>query len=183
MSDEAAGAEAQLLSECLQALFEVVDTLLYRTLPKNADLVYSLLHRQQVIEGLAASHIWPDPDKVLHNVRIVVAHFSAAIDGAARGSGNYSSPDLPTSAVDSAASGSLPPAGVSDDWSVDRVRQIIASKLRTWRPGVLRPVPELKFSYEEAQGAQEFFLPYLWTLIVQHPCVALPKPSGEATCQ
>jgi hypothetical protein len=169
MTEEAA-AEARLLPECLQALLEVVDTLLYSTLPKNADLVYSLLHRQEVLEGLAAAGIWPDPDKVLHNVRAVVGYFTAAIDSAA------STPHV------GRASGSLPQVRGEvggGDWSVDRVRQIIAGNLLTWRQGLLRPVPELKFSYEEAQGAQEFFLPYLWTLIMQHPCVALPAPPRE----
>jgi dymeclin len=173
ITEDAAAAEARLLPECLQALLEVVDTLLYRTLPKNADLVYSLLHRQEVLEGLAAAGIWSDPDKVLHNVRAVVGYFTAAIDGAA------STPRA------GGASGSLPQvrgegAGVGGgDWSVDRVRRIISERLLTWRQGLLRPVPELKFSYEEAQGAQEFFLPYLWTLIMQHACVALPAPSRD----
>lgn len=141
----------------VQALLEVLDTLLYRTLPKNPELVYSLLHKQSVVEGLSDTAIWNPPARSLANVREVVRHFSAAVDEAAGGAGD------PKSARASGA-----------DWSVERVRGIIAAQLLTWRPAALSAAPELRFTYEEAAGAQEFFMPYLWTLAAEHPCVALP---------
>ena len=141
-----------------QALLEVLDTLLYRTLPKNPELVYSLLHKQAVIDGLSDSSIWEPPARSLANVREVVRHFSAAVDEAAAAGGG----DPKTGGVPGA------------DWSVERVRGIIAAQLLTWRPAALSAAPELRFTYEEAAGAQEFFMPYLWTLAAAHPCVALP---------
>lgn len=54
------------------------------------------------------------------------------------------------------------------DWSVDRVLDVIRTSSRSWRNDRLRPFPELKFSYEEEQSPEEFFVPLVWSLVVMH---------------
>lgn len=40
----------------------------------------------------------------------------------------------------------------------------IGSAMRSWKPGELRPVGELRFTYEQEAAPEEFFTPYLWLL-------------------
>ena len=84
LREEAISREKDLAEDFLRALLDVLDTLLYRTLPRNPELVYSLLHRQELIANLAAE---PDWARALRNVQIVVALFNAAVDAAQRGGG------------------------------------------------------------------------------------------------
>lgn len=35
-----------------------------------------------------------------------------------------------------------------------------------WRPERLRPLSEMRFVYEEEAAPEEFFVPYVWSLVV-----------------
>lgn len=35
-------------------------------------------------------------------------------------------------------------------------------------PGAIAAVQELKFAYEEESSSEEFFVPYLWSVLVPH---------------
>jgi dymeclin len=37
-----------------------------------------------------------------------------------------------------------------------------------WRPQQLQQFPELRFTYEEEASPEDFFVPYVWTLVVAH---------------
>lgn len=37
-----------------------------------------------------------------------------------------------------------------------------------WRPQQLQVFPELRFTYEEENSPEDFFVPYVWTLVVAH---------------
>ena len=51
-------------------------------------------------------------------------------------------------------------------WTVQQVLQVVQAVAPLWTTGNLRSVPELRFSYEEEQSAEQFFVPVVWTLIV-----------------
>lgn len=65
------------------------------------------------------------------------------------------------------------------DWNVDRVLEVIRTSSRSWRTDRLRPFPELKFSYEEEQSPEEFFVPLVWSLVVTHS--GIPWNTANAT--
>ena len=46
-----------------------------------------------------------------------------------------------------------------------------AAALKEWRPIGLRHFPELHFTYEEESSPEDFFVPYVWTLIVTHTII------------
>ena len=47
----------------------------------------------------------------------------------------------------------------------------VAVALKEWRPIGLRHFPELHFTYEEESSPEDFFVPYVWTLIVTHTTI------------
>mmetsp|Transcript_50136 Transcript_50136/g.160567 ORF Transcript_50136/g.160567 Transcript_50136/m.160567 type:complete len:122 (+) Transcript_50136:1030-1395(+) len=57
-------------------------------------------------------------------------------------------------------------AGVS--WSVERVLEMISANARAWRGDGLKIFTELRFLYEEEEYPEEFFVPYVWTLVCSH---------------
>jgi hypothetical protein len=193
MTAEAADAELSLVEDFLRALIEVVDSLLYRMLPKNPELVYSLLHSQAILMDLGQDENWAAS---LYNVCTVLRHFNEAVEAAegsigapragramlsprpSRGSGGVSlstRPDTEDIEVGGHDAARAIRHASSLDWSVERVRDIISTHLLTWRPVVLRPVAEVRFAYEEAVGAQEFFMPYLWSILADSPHLAFPR--------
>ncbi|CAG8611385.1 12604_t:CDS:10, partial [Ambispora leptoticha] len=51
--------------------------------------------------------------------------------------------------------------------STEEIAEIIETATRTWPPGRLQEFPELKFQYEESMYPENFFCPYIWTIIYQ----------------
>ncbi|CAG8707753.1 24924_t:CDS:10 [Cetraspora pellucida] len=52
--------------------------------------------------------------------------------------------------------------------SAEEISELIETVARTWPPGRLKEFPDLKFQYEEESESQEFFCPYVWSLIHRH---------------
>lgn len=53
-----------------------------------------------------------------------------------------------------------------DAWLVDKVLGVVQEAAKSWRPDMLRLFPELRFTYEEEASPEEFFVPYVWSLVV-----------------
>lgn len=51
------------------------------------------------------------------------------------------------------------------------MRQCYAAALKQWRTDGLKHFPELHFTYEEESAPEEFFVPYIWTLVVTHTSI------------
>eukprot|EP00191_Tetraselmis_sp_GSL018_P014691 CAMPEP_0177588784 /NCGR_PEP_ID=MMETSP0419_2-20121207/6421_1 /TAXON_ID=582737 /ORGANISM="Tetraselmis sp., Strain GSL018" /LENGTH=660 /DNA_ID=CAMNT_0019079027 /DNA_START=185 /DNA_END=2164 /DNA_ORIENTATION=+ len=127
--DEAAG-------ELLRIVLEVLNTMLAQALPRNPELAYSLLHRQELFAPLRGHPLY---GSLVRNITAVADHLNRQVD--------------------------LARARDGWEWSVGRVLDAIQANLRTWRPDWLEPTPELRFSYEEGKGsAADFFVPYVWRL-------------------
>lgn len=142
--------ERQLLQDFLRNVINVLDILCYRALPKNSELVYSLLHQQAMLRKLADDPMW---QAGLQNALTVIQHFNACVDEAQRAS----------------ASGG--------EWGVSQVMRVIQHELLSWKQTALKPVAETHCTYEEAPQARAFFLPYLWCSILRSSCGSLfPEP-------
>ena len=137
--DGAAPSEEELsvTRELLRIVLEVINTMLVQALPRNPEMAYSLLHRQELFASLK-DHPWFG--NLLTNITTVVDYFNARVEAERTKQGW--------------------------EWSVDRVLEVIKQDLRTWRHDRLSPVSDLNFAYEEEDSSQNFFLPYVWSTVV-----------------
>ncbi|KAL3152556.1 hypothetical protein ABBQ32_001583 [Trebouxia sp. C0010 RCD-2024] len=124
-------------------------------------MVYALLHRQEVFEPFRMHARFAD---ILDNIQIVVDSFNLKMDSAQHQEG----------------------------WSgsVTDVLGVIKENLSSWQQGKLSKPEELRFTYEEEGTPEDFFIPYIWSLIVSSTtipwnlhAVALfqPVPSASDT--
>lgn len=135
--------ERQLLQDFLRNVVHMLDILCYRALTKNSELVYSLLQQQTMLKKLAYDSMWQDG---LQNALIVVQHFNVCVDTAQRVSTG------------------------AGEWGVPQVMRVIQHELLSWKQAALKPVAETHCTYEEAPHARDFFLPYLWSSILESSC-------------
>lgn len=54
------------------------------------------------------------------------------------------------------------------DWSVERVLGMVTTMARSWRGDGIKLFTELRFTYEEEANPEEFFVPYVWSLVCAH---------------
>eukprot|EP00741_Cyanophora_paradoxa_P002013 tig00000525_g1952.t1 len=59
----------------------------------------------------------------------------------------------------------LEEANLQTPWSVSEVMHVIEQAGRSWKSDRLRMFPELRFCYEEEAHPQEFFTPYVWSIV------------------
>ncbi|XP_023540622.1 dymeclin-like [Cucurbita pepo subsp. pepo] len=52
------------------------------------------------------------------------------------------------------------------DWSVEKVLQVIINNCRSWRGEGLKMFTQLRFTYEQESHPEEFFIPYVWQLVL-----------------
>ena len=50
-------------------------------------------------------------------------------------------------------------------WSVDTVLSHIRAAAREWRGDQLRQLQDLRFTYEQEPAPEEFFTPYMWSIV------------------
>ncbi|KAK9845745.1 hypothetical protein WJX81_001268 [Elliptochloris bilobata] len=134
--------ELQVYADFLRIVLEILNTVITAGLPQNPELVYALLHRQEVFAPFQADARFAE---LMENVGTVLAHFNERVE-AVRATGGW-------------------------DWSVARVLEVIKDSLRAWRGDKLRQFPELRFTYEEEASPEDFFVPMVWTLVVAHTSV------------
>jgi hypothetical protein len=139
--------ERQLVDDFLRNVINILDILVFRTLSKNPELVYSILHQQAVLLRLAEEPQW---NASLSNTIIVLKHFNACVDAARKSSRKEHAQN--------------------EEWSVSQVMHVIQHELLSWKRTSLATVEELQCTYEEAPRAFDFFLPYVWSTVLQQLC-------------
>ena len=67
------------------------------------------------------------------------------------------------------------------------IGHVCTESMKGWRTDKLRKFPELHFTYEEETAPEEFFVPYVWTFVVNNSiiawnsqAIALFSPLGSA---
>eukprot|EP00887_Chlorella_sp_A99_P007913 scaffold12.g7913.t1 len=161
--------ELQLYADFLRIVLEIINSILTSALPANPELVYTLLHRQEVF---APFRHHPRYAELMENVQA-------------------SGEDTVTDFFNRTVEEGLAVAGA--DTSAEAVLALIRGRCRGWRRDRLRPLPELRFTYEEEANPEEFFVPYVWSLAVAqagvpwalgaitlfHPSLEHPPSSSE----
>ncbi|KAK9817010.1 hypothetical protein WJX72_008242 [[Myrmecia] bisecta] len=132
-----ASNEVQVYADFLRIVLEIINCIITTGLAHNPELVYALLHRQEVFEPFRTH---PRFAELLENVKVMLDFFNAKVEEARLAKGW--------------------------DWNVEKVLAVIKGNLRHWRPDKLRQFQELRFTYEEETSPEDFFVPYIWSLVV-----------------
>lgn len=70
---------------------------------------------------------------------------------------------------------------------VNEVLEVISKGASQWSNDRLRKFQDLKFRYVEEDAPEEFFIPYVWTLVTKYGCVhfnseIMKSFTGEVSC-
>ena len=142
--------ELATFTDFLRIALEAINLALERGLGQNEHLVYALLERQAAFAPLREHERFWD---LIENIELVLRHFSAGLQP--------EGDDAPA-----------PPAH-----SVDKVLSHIRTAARDWDGAKLHPLADLKFTYEQEAAPDEFFTPYLWSLLLEHSGIGW-RPAG-----
>lgn len=149
--------ELHIYTDFLRIVLEIINAVLTYALPRNPEVVYALLHRQEIFTPFRHH---PRFYELLENIFTVVEFFNVRMDDHGQGG----------------------------EWSVEKVLEVVVANARAWRGDGMKMFTELRFTYEEELHPEEFFIPYVWTLVVAHSgipwnpdCITLfpVKPTAE----
>ncbi|KAL5782692.1 hypothetical protein ACOSP7_007721 [Xanthoceras sorbifolium] len=128
-------AELHIYTDFLRIVLEILNAILTYALPRNPEVVYAILHRQEVFQPFK-SH--PRFNELLENIYTVLDFFNSRLDA----------------------------QRLDGEWSVEKVLQFIIINCRSWRGDGLKMFTQLHFSYEQESHPEEFFIPYVWQLVL-----------------
>ncbi|XP_022748791.1 dymeclin-like, partial [Durio zibethinus] len=128
-------AELQIYTDFLRIVLEILNAILTYALSRNPEVVYAIMHRQEVFQPFK-SH--PRFTELLENIYNVLDFFNSRIDA----------------------------QRLDGEWSVEKVLLFIINNSRTWRGEGMKMFTQLHFSYEQESHPEEFFIPYVWQLVL-----------------
>ncbi|VVC26439.1 Hypothetical protein CINCED_3A015740 [Cinara cedri] len=123
------------IEEALRIVLEVINSCLSNQLIHNPNLVYALLYQRKVFEPLKSHEGFHD---VIQNIDMVITFFSAKLE---REEELLNSSDVNTM------------LSRVQHWSLQ------------WPRDLMKKFPDLKFKYVEEEKPEEFFGPYVWSLV------------------
>jgi len=123
--------DLSIVDEVLRMLLEILNAAFSHQLSSNQHLVYSMLHKKEVLEVLRRQATFQD---VVANLDMVANYFSTRVGG-------------------------LTEPGVTD------ILQTIHLSCGDFPKDELKKFPELKFRYVEEDQPEEFFIPYVWSMV------------------
>eukprot|EP00898_Chlorokybus_atmophyticus_P000736 jgi/Chlat1/1663/Chrsp127S01908 len=138
---DAPPTELHIYTDFLRIVLEIINAILTYALPRNPELVYALLHRQEVFEPFR-NH--PRFSELLSNIYTVLDFFNVRMED----------------------------AKLKGEWSVEKVLDVVIANTRSWRGEGMKTFTELRFTYEEEMHPEEFFIPYVWSLVCAYSGVA-----------
>lgn len=140
-------ADLTVLEEVLRMVLEILNSCLSNQLVYCPNLVYTLLYKRSVFEAFRSHHAFQD---IIQNIDMVVGFFSSRLQRVQDQRGEL---------------------GVSE------VFEVISKGASQWSSDRLRKFPDLKFKYVEEDAPEEFFIPYVWTLVCKYGCVHFSSES------
>ncbi|XP_017133274.1 dymeclin [Drosophila elegans] len=139
--------DLSVLEEVLRMVLEILNSCLTNQLVYCPNLVYTLLYKRSVFEGFRSHHAFQD---VIQNIDMVVGFFSSRLQRVQEQRGEL---------------------------GVNEVLEVISKGASQWSSDRLRKFPDLKFKYVEEDAPEEFFIPYVWTLVCKYGCVHFSSES------
>lgn len=139
-------SELQIYTDFLRLVLEIINAILTYALPRNPEVVYAIMHRQEVFQPFR-SH--PRFNELLENIYTVLDFFNSRMDA----------------------------QRMVGEWSVEKVLQVIINNCRSWRGEGMKMFTQLRFTYEQESHPEEFFIPYVWQLILSHSGFSFSAPA------
>ncbi|CAK9171178.1 unnamed protein product [Ilex paraguariensis] len=127
--------ELYIYTDFLRIVLEILNAILTYALPRNPEVVYAIMHRQEVFQPFK-DH--PRFIELLENIFNVLDFFNSRMDA----------------------------HKMDGEWSVEKVLQVIIINCRSWRGEGMKMFTQLRFTYEQESHPEEFFIPYVWQLVV-----------------
>ncbi|KAL6184994.1 hypothetical protein ACLB2K_041129 [Fragaria x ananassa] len=127
--------EMHIYTDFLRLVLEILNAILTYALPRNPEVVYAIMHRQEVFQPFR-NH--PRFNELLENIYTVLDFFNSRVDA----------------------------QRIDGEWSVEKVLQVIIINCRSWRGEGMKMFTQLRFTYEQESNPEEFFIPYLWQLVL-----------------
>ncbi|KAI6693314.1 hypothetical protein NL676_021024 [Syzygium grande] len=127
--------EFYIYTDFLRIVLEILNEILTYALPRNPEVVYAIMHRQEVFQPFK-NH--PRFNELLENIYTVLDFFNSRMDA----------------------------QRVDGEWSVEKVLQVIINNCRSWRGEGMKMFTQLRFTYEQESQSEEFFIPYVWRLVL-----------------
>lgn len=128
-------AELHIYTDFLRIVLEILNAILTYALPRNPEVVYAIMHRQEVFQPFR-NH--PRFNELLENIFTVLDFFNSRMDA----------------------------QKVDGEWSVEKVLQVIVINCRSWRGEGMKMFTQLRFTYEQESHPEEFFIPYVWQVVL-----------------
>ncbi|KAF9912642.1 hypothetical protein EC991_010068 [Linnemannia zychae] len=128
-----------IYGDMVTLVLEIINSTLTHKLKANPQLVYSLLHKQEMFAYFRNDVKFKD---LIQNIEQAVNYFQQKVSEA-----NINPP------------------------TPEEVAQVIQTASRTWPPNLMKTFPDIKFQYEEEEQANEFFCPYVWSLLYRNTFV------------
>ncbi|TKY53771.1 Dymeclin protein [Spatholobus suberectus] len=128
-------AELHIYTDFLRLVLEIINAILTYALPRNPEVVYAIMHKQEVFQPFK-SH--PRFNELVENIYTVLDFFNSRMDA----------------------------QRMNGDWSVNEVLQVIIVNCRSWRVDGMKMFTQLHFTYEQESHSEEFFIPYVWQLVL-----------------
>ncbi|GJJ78028.1 dymeclin [Entomortierella parvispora] len=132
-------ADVIIYGDMVILVLEIINSTLTHKLKANPQLVYSLLHKQEMFAVFRNDLKFKD---LIHNIEQAVNYFQQKVSEA-----NINPP------------------------TPEEVALVIQNASRTWPPNLMKTFPDIKFEYEEEQQSNEFFCPYVWSLLYRNTFV------------
>ncbi|XP_024979607.1 dymeclin isoform X4 [Cynara cardunculus var. scolymus] len=132
---EDTSAELHIYTDFLRIVLEILNAILTYALPRNPEVIYAIMHRQEVFQPFR-NH--PRFNELLENIFSVLDFFNSRMDA----------------------------QKLDGEWSVEKVLQVININCRFWRGDGMKMFTQLRFTYEQESHPEEFFIPYVWQLVI-----------------
>ncbi|KAF9389534.1 hypothetical protein CPB97_011174 [Podila verticillata] len=129
-------ADVIIYGDMVTLVLEIINSTLTHKLKANPQLVYSLLHKQEMFAYFRNDIKFKE---LIHNIEQAVGYFQQKVSEA-----NIKAP------------------------TPEEVAQVIQTASRTWPPNLMKTFPDIKFQYEEEEQSNEFFCPYVWSLLYRN---------------
>ncbi|XP_055316228.1 dymeclin isoform X2 [Sitodiplosis mosellana] len=130
--------DLSVLEEVLRMVLEIINSCISHQLVYCPNLVYTLLYKRQVFESFRSNPAFQD---IIQNIDMVVGFFSSRLQRVQDQRGEL---------------------------GVGEVLEVISKGASQWSSDRLRKFPDLKFRYVEEDAPEEFFIPYVWSLVTKY---------------
>eukprot|EP00761_Pharyngomonas_kirbyi_P014494 gb/GECH01014524.1/.p1 GENE.gb/GECH01014524.1/~~gb/GECH01014524.1/.p1 ORF type:complete len:813 (+),score=122.21 gb/GECH01014524.1/:1-2439(+) len=185
---EASDEERELHERFYVSALDIFNSCLTYSATNNLALVYEMIHDRPMLEHALDVNLYSGESNssatdYVNNIKTVVNFFENKLDQEANQNnwGNIEEDSKSTESHENDKNKSQDPTIITSEtesemwesykfkeWSVEYIMSILERYGRNWNSADhLQVFPVMQFQYEEVQNPQEFFVPYVWAIIIE----------------